>query len=801
MLKNYLKTAWRNFIRSKIFSFVNIFGLAIGFTCFLLISAYVYYELSYDRYPVDSKDIYRVNLSVTGNSNTEIYTNVDAAVGEGMKDAFPEVRAYTRISPTTFFIKYNDKQFKETKLAFAASNFLQMFSIPLIEGDIKNALVQPNSIVISKEFAEKYFGNNNPLGKSLIIGLHDKTYKITGVYDKIPDKSHFHFDAFLSFSSLHISKATWSNLGFYTYLLLNKNADPKKLENKFPQLVKKYVVPEVQNDMGISYKNALKAINTFRFSLFPLTDIHLYSHTKYELEPNGDIQYVYIFSILAVFILLLACINFTNLSTARSDKKAREIGVRKVLGSEKFQLIKQLLSESVLLSFFSLIIALLLIIELLPYFNQLAGKHISFNYFINYQVILFIFALVILVGMAAGIYPALFLSSFNPIQVLKGTKTKDRKNLLRSSLIIFQFFVSIGLIFATIIVYKQFVYMQNKKLGFNKDQVLFISDSKLLGNKQSVFKHQLLQDPRVESASICWNVPGYPLMDGTEIYANNNSSRGPEIHSNIYHIDYDFINTLGIYINQGRNFSKDFPTDSAGVIINEAAVRELGWNKINPIGKIIVRSGQKEYKVIGVAEDFNYMSAKQKVAPLMMMLGNNFGGLLIKIKTSDVRGFLKDLRIKWNAFSPAGQLNFSFLNDKFAALYLSEQKTQQIFSTFALIAIIIASLGLFGLSSYVIEQRTKEIGIRKVLGASVSGVVLNLSADFLKWVLIANIIAWPAAYYFMNKWLQNFAYKVDISWWIFVLSGGIAFIVALLTVIFQAVKTATANPVKSLRYE
>ncbi len=801
MLKNYLKTAWRNFIRSKIFSFINIFGLAIGFTCFLLISAYVYDELSYDRYPVNSKDIYRVNLSVKGNGNTAVYTNVDAAVGEGMKEVFPEIKASARFSPATFFVKYNDRQFKEDKLAFADSNFLQMFSIPLIEGNIKNALVLPNCIVISKEFAKKYFGNDNPVGKSLIIGLHNKVYKITGIYDKIPNKSHFHFDAFLSLSTLHISKATWSNLGFYTYFLLNKNADPKKLEKKFPQLVKKYIAPEVQNDMGVSYEDALKTVNTFRFSLVPLTDIHLYSHTKYELEPNGDIQYVYIFSILAVFILLLACINFTNLSTARSDKKAREIGVRKVLGSKKFQLIKQLLSESVLLSFFSLILALLIIIELLPYFNQLAGKHISFNYFINYQIILFIFALVILVGIMAGIYPAFFLSSFNPIQVLKGTKIKDRKNLLRSSLIIFQFFVSIGLIVATIIVYKQLVYMQNKKLGFNKDQVLFISDGQLLGNKQSAFKQQIMQDTRVVSASITWTVPGDPLMDGTEIYAKNNSSHGPEIHSNIYHVDYDFINTLGIHIKQGRNFSKDFPADSAGVIINETAVRELGWDKTNPIGKIIVRSGKKKFKIIGVADDFNYMSAKQEVAPLMMMLGNNFGGLLIKIQTSDVPDFLKDLRIKWDAFSPAGQLNFSFLDDKFAALYISEEKMQQIFSTFAVIAIIIAALGLFGLSSFVIEQRTKEIGIRKVLGASVSRVVLNLSADFLKWILVANIIAWPAAYYFMNKWLQNFAYKIDISWWIFVLSGGIAFTIALLTVIFQAIKTATANPVKSLKYE
>ncbi|HYJ64597.1 MAG TPA: ABC transporter permease, partial [Parafilimonas sp.] len=421
MFKNYFKIAFRNFNKNKVFSFINILGLAIGITCFMLIAVFVYNELSYDKYPADAKNIYRVMLSAVGNGDVAVYPDVDYAVGEGMKNAFPEIKDFTRLSPATDFVKYNDKQFKEDKLAFAGSNFLQMFSIPLIDGSNKDALVQPNSIVISKAFAKKYFGNASPVGKSLVIGLNNALYKVTGVFDKVPDNSHFHFDAFLSMATWHVTNATWSNLGEYTYLLLNKNADPKKLQAKFPQLVAKYVVPEIQHDMGVSLAEAQKSVNTFIFSLQPLTDIHLHSNTKYELEPNGDIQYVYIFSALAFFILLLACVNFTNLSTARAVKRAREVGIRKVMGSIKKQLIFQFLTESVLFAFFSMLCALVLIFFLLPYFNQLANKNISFSFFLGYQVILAILLVSFLVGLLAGIYPAFFLSSFNTIKVLKGS--------------------------------------------------------------------------------------------------------------------------------------------------------------------------------------------------------------------------------------------------------------------------------------------------------------------------------------------------------------------------------------------
>lgn len=803
MIKNYFKIAIRNLRKNKAFSFINIFGLAIGLTCFMLIAVFVYNELSFDKYPAEAKNIYRVMLSATGNGDVAVYPNVDLAVGEGIKNAFPGIKATTRISPAIDYVKYDDRQFKERRLAFADSNFLQMFSIPFLEGNAANALVQPNSIVITKELAKKYFGNDDALGKTLLIGTSGNGYKVTGVIDKVPVNSHFHFDAFLSLTTWHLTGGTWSNIGMYTYLQLDKNTNPKELEAKFPQLVAKYVVPEVQHDMGVSLAEAQKSVNTFIFSLQPLTDIHLRSNTKYELEQNGDIQYVYIFSALAIFILLLACVNFTNLSTARAFKRAREVGIRKVMGSVKKQLVFQFLSESVLLTFFSMLCALVFIFLLLPYFNQLADKNISFIFFLDYRVILAMLLISLLAGLLAGIYPAFFLSAFNTIKVLKGSSSVKgfQKNIFRNSLVVFQFFVSTALIIGTIIVYQQLHYMQNKKLGYDKEQVLFLPDARLLGKDQQAFEQQLLQDNRVVSASISRSVPGGPIMDGTQIFPKNDNSNGTEIHAHIFHVDYDYLRTLGMKVVGGRNFSKDFPTDSAAVVINEAAVRELGWSGKNPVGRSIVRSGQKEFKVLGVVADFNYASVKQKVAPMMMLLGGNFGGLIVKIKTADVKGFLSDLKDKWDAFGPQGPLEYTFLDDSFAKLYASEKRTQQIFSAFAIIAIIIASLGLFGLATFMAEQRKKEIGIRKVLGASVSTVIQLLSKDFLKLVLIAFIIAIPVSWWAMNMWLQDFANRILITWWVFAAAGAIAVFIALITVSFQALKAAIANPVKSLRTE
>lgn len=803
MIKNFFLTAWRNLKKNKIFSFINIFGFAVGLACFSFIAAYVYDELTYDAYPARARNIYRVNLSVVGNGDVAVYPDVDYAVAEGMKYTFPAVQAFTRMYHVTDYVKYKEAQFKED-LAFADSNFLDVFSIPFVAGDAKTALVEPHSIVISKKLAKKYFGNEEPIGKTFTIGPRLAQYKVTGVFDKIPDNSHFHYDAFLSMSSRKVSNPTWSNLGWYTYLVLNKNADPGKLEARFPGLVMKYVVPEIQHDMGVSLAEAQKSVNTFRFWLMPLTKIHLYSNTKYELEANGDIKYVYIFSVLAVFVLLLACVNFTNLSTAASIKRSREVGIRKVLGSIKKQLVLQFLAESVLFTFFSLLIAYSLVLLLLPYFNQIANKDLGFDFFLQYQCILAIFGVSLVAGILAGIYPAFFLSSFNTIKVLKGSSltSSPQRNPLRSGLIVFQFVVSITLIIATIIISQQLSYMQNKKLGYDKNQVLFLPDARLLGSNQEAFKQQVLQDSRVASSSMSRSVPGGDIMDGTEVYPKNENSNGTEIHANISHVDYDYLRTLGIKLLHGRNFSKEFATDSSSaVIINEAAVRQLGWTTDNALGKTIVRSGQQQLTVIGVVADFNYASVRQEVAPMMLMLGNNWGGLIIKIKTADIKGFLADMQRKWAAFNPPGPMECNFLDQTFASLYASEQRTQHIFSVFTILAIIIAGLGLFGLSAFVIRQREKEIGIRKVLGASVQQVFLIVSKEFLLLVTIAFVISVPIAWWAMTNWLQSFAYRISIGAGAFLLSGGTVVVVTLLTISFQPIKAAIANPVKSLRTE
>jgi len=808
MIQNFFRIAIRSLWKNKVFSFINIFGLAIGLMCFMLITAFVYTELHYDQYPAQAKNIYRVVVSVTGNGSAVVYPDVDIAVGQGMKDAFAEVSSFTRLATSSNFVAFNNKQFKEEHLAFADSNFLQMFSIPLVDGEDAKALVRPNSIVISKAFAKKYFGNGEAIGKTLIIGSSGGTaYTVTGVFDRVPENSHFHFDAFLSMSTWHIVHNTWSNIGIYTYLQLNGNADPKKLETKFPQLVAAHVVPEVQHDMGVSLADAQKSVNTFVFSLQPLTDIHLRSDTKYELEPAGDILYIYIFSALAIFILLLACVNFTNLSTARAGKRGREIGVRKVLGSEKKQLVVQFLTESVVLALLAALFAYALLWLALPYFDRLSNKNITYGFFVSFQSLLAAFCVSTGAGLLAGMYPAFYLSSINTVSVLKGAVSLPglKKAGLRSGLIVFQFIVSTGLIIATVVVYRQLYFMQNQKLGYNKEQVLYLQDTQLLGlrDARNTFKQALLRDGRIVSASVGTNVPGNPNMDGTEVYPKEkrNSENSAEIHTNIFHVDDDYIPTLGIQIVKGRNFSKDYPSDSFAVVINEAAVQDLGWNGTNPIGKVIVTSGQHEYTVIGVTADFHYASLKQKVAPLMLMINYPGPGLILRIKTADVQGLLGDLKKKWEIFHPGAAFAYYFLDDHFAGLYDSEIRTQNIFSAFALVAIIIASLGLFGISAFVIDQRTKEIGIRKILGATVRNIMVLVSGEFLLLVCLAFIISIPVTWWVMQQWLQEFAYRTEIAWWIFAVAGMAAILIALLTVSFQAIKAAVSNPVKNLRTE
>ncbi|MFI5159859.1 MAG: ABC transporter permease [Sphingobacteriales bacterium] len=805
MIRNYIKTAWRNLVKNKVFSFINVFGLSVGLACCMFIIAYLYSELTYDTYPANYKQLYRVGVKTLANGGSTDFVSVDVAVGEGIKRTYPQVLAFTRIlqqGPT--FVSYRDKQFKEKKTALADSNFLHMFSIPLIQGDEKTALTEPNSIVINKELAEKYFGSEQPVGKMLKFG--NGLMKVTGVIDKVPDNSHFHFDAFISMATIsHNLQQTWSNVGFYTYLLLDKHADAKQLEAKLPQLVAKYVVPETQHDMGVSLAEAQKAVSTFVFYLLPITDIHLHTSTKYDLEPNSDISYVYIFGILAVSILLLACINFTNLSTASSARRSKEVGIRKVMGSLKEWLITQFLVESVMLTLFSMLLALAIVFLLLPYFNNLAGKHIGISFFLNFKALGIGIGLTLLVGILAGLYPAFFLSSFRIINVLKGSTGTEpaKKNFLQSSLVVFQFTVSTALIICTFVVYQQLHFMQNKKLGYDKDQLLVLNDTYTLGNNEFAFKDQLKRDSRVVNATVSTDIPGNGNMNGTEVYAKEHKSDETknEIHTNIYRVDANYISTLGIKLIEGRNVSPDFPGDSSNVVINQSAQRELGWANTDPIGKTIVRSGRREYTVVGMVADFNYSSVKDKVAPLMMLANHRHGNIILKIKTADVTGLLSDIKKQWNNYHAGSPFSYYFVDEQFASLYSAEQRTGSIFTSFAVVAIIIAGLGLFGLAAFMIKQRVKEIGIRKVLGASSGRITTMLSFEFLKLVMIAIVISFPITWFAMYKWLQDFAYHIDIQWWVFIIAGVMALVIAFITVSFQSVKAAIANPVKSLRSE
>lgn len=806
MFNNYFLIAWRNLVKNKTFYLINIFGLSVGFACALLIGSYIHSELTFDTYAEHADDIHRVEIRVLGNGTWVEYSNVDFGVGSGMADTYPEIASFTRISRGyTPYLRYKDIVLKEENIGIADSNFLDFFSIPLLAGDSRTALAEPNMIVVSRDFAKKYFGDEDPMGKTFQVGTRGEL-KVTGLFDKIPDGSHFQFDALLSEETMmKFRRETWSNIGHFTYLQLEKGVDAKALERKFPELVKKHVVPEAQADMGVSREEAEQAVNTFIFTLRPLREIHLGSHTSNELGPNGDIQYVYIFGALAVFILLLACVNFVNLSTATSTKRAREVGIRKVMGSLKQQLVMQFLTESIMLACCAMLFAYGIVAMLLPVFNQLTGKLIFFSFFTQPVTILLMVGGALLTGLVSGAYPSFFLSSFNTIQVLKGSTTGSagRKDFLRSGLVIFQFAVSTTLIVATLTVYQQLSFMQNKDLGYSKDQVLVINDTRTLRENEAIFRNELVNDSRVINASVSSQMPGEKNMDGTQAYAKDRAGNDPntEIHIDIFHVDYDYLTTLDIDVAFGRNFSRDFPSDSSGIVINEAAAYEFGWTPETALDKHIITSGQHDYHIVGVVKDFNYTSPRQKIGPLVMMLRDNRGSILVKLQATDITSFLTDAKNRWDGYNPETDIPFSytFLDEKFAALFAAEERTGRIFTAFASLAIVIAGLGLFGLSTYAAEQRTREIGIRKVLGASSQNVLFMLSKQFMLLVLVAFVIAVPLVTWAMNNWLEDFAYRVNIHWWVFAAAAAISFLIAFTSMSVQAVRAAMANPVESLR--
>ena len=801
MFKNYFKTAWRNIRKNKLFSTINILGLSIGIATCFIIMLYVQDELSYDRFNDKADRIYRIAFKANINGGKILEGNVMPPVAAVLKNDYPEVEEATRLNLNgDTKITYNNKTFKESKLAIVDSNFFSVFTLPFIKGNSKTALMEPHNIVLTKDMAHKYFNPEEPIGK--LLKIDNEVFKVAGVIDNIPANSHFHFDFFVPLSDLPYARdPSWMSSGMFTYIVLKKGYDYKKLETKFPGMVEKYMGPQIQQQMGISLSQFKTKGNELGFILQPLTSIHLYSETNFELEPGGNGSYVYIFGAIAIFMLAVACINFINLSTAGASKRAKEVGVRKVAGSGKRQLISQFLSESILITLFALIIAFVLIEIALPAFNNISGKHLSFNV----KPMLAFIALGLLVGIIAGIYPAFYLSSFKPIAVLKGKLTSNNKSFgLRSSLVVFQFFISVALIISTIVVYQQMKFIQNKKLGYDKEQIITLPNSYALGKNEQVYKEEMLKDSRIVNATASSYKPAGPSN-------NNNALAYPEGHDNQlmktveYHVDENYIPTFGMQMAAGRNFSKDFATDSLGMIINESAAKAFGWGTLNAVGKTIIRQNSDKgtnipFHVVGVVKDFNFKSLHEAISPLLMTLQPE-GGLIFKIKTTDVAGLLATMKKQWDSYNTDEPFTYTFMDDLFNKTYSAEQKTGTILNIFSLLIIFVACLGLFGLATYTAEQRTKEIGIRKVLGASVIQVTQMLSKEFIRLVLIASLIAFPAAWWAMNKWLQSFAYRINISWWVFVVAGFAALLIALATVSFQAIKAAIANPVKSLRTE
>ncbi|MGX5856281.1 ABC transporter permease [Dyadobacter jiangsuensis] len=811
MLKNYFKIAWRNLVRNRVFSAINIAGLAIGLASCMLISLYVIDELSFDRFHEKANRIVRTTFKGTMQGGIINESHVMPPTAAALKADYPEVLESTRLRQGGKpLVLLNNQLYNDERLAFVDSNFFSVFTLPFVAGDPKNALLEPNTIVLSETAARKYFGKTDVVGKIIAFKDWNKTLRVTGVMKDIPSNSHFRFDLLGSMASVDEAKAnSWMTSEFFTYLVLPEGYDYKKLEAKLPATVDKYMSPQLKQSMGVTTAEFRKQGNNLELRLQPLTDIHLHSDFQYDLDVNGDVTYVYIFGAVAVMMLLIACINFMNLSTAGSSKRAREVGVRKVMGSEKSELVGQFLTESILLTSLALVLAILLSIIALPVFNELSGKNLSLKWDAVPGLIPALIGFGLFVGVFAGSYPAFFLSSFKPITVLKGgtsvikLSSSGRSFNLRSGLVVFQFFMSIILIVGTTVVFQQLQFIRNKKLGYNKDQVIVIPTWSL-GKNTEAFRDGLTHDSRVENVSLSGYVPAGP-SDNNNFTVNPDGKTDRMVKTLRYEVDYNYLATLGMEMARGRNFSKEYGTDSTGIIINETAVRTFGWTPDNAMDRTITRNdnqGNKAtYHVIGVVKDFHFRSMHERIGPLVMTLNNGWGWMMVKTRSAEVSGLLASMKNSWDGFHPDMPFSYNFLDERFNETYKAEQKTGQILGTFAGLTIFVACLGLFGLATFTAEQRTKEIGVRKVLGASVAGIIALLSKDFLKLVMVALLIATPAAWWLMDRWLQEFAYKIDVTWWVFALAGVVAVLVALCTISYQSIKAALMNPVESLRSE
>jgi putative ABC transport system permease protein len=730
-------------------------------------------------------------------------------MGATLKRDYPQVEQYARFytSDGPKRVKKDNSFITEYRVAYADSTVFDVFTLPAIIGNTKTALNEPNTVVVTESAANKYFGTTDVIGKTLETSdSPSPLYKITAVIKDIPHNSHFHFDMLFSMDNVQYNFGNYLSQNFQTYIVLKKGTDPRAFDKNFATVIEKYVMPQAKQFMQISSVSEFeKAGNKLEYMLTPLTDIHLHSERGGELSANNNIQYVYIFSVIAVFILLIACINFMNLSTARSAGRAREVGIRKVLGTEKKDLIRQFLTESTVTAVIALLVSLVIARLLLPVFNSISAKSLSLVQLFTSSLLPYFLLLPILVGLLAGSYPAFFLSGFKPIAVLKGKiNTGVKRSYLRSGLVIFQFAISIFLIVGTIVVYRQLNYIQTTKLGFNKDQVLIINSVSALGNKAESFKNDVLNMQGVSSGTLSGYLPVTSSSRSDNTFSREavmDSRNGLNMQSWI--IDQDYVKTMGMQIVKGRDFSKDFRGDSLAMIINETTAGLLGYE--DPVGKTVYGNNPNgtsiPYTVIGVVRNFHFESLRETIGPLCLLLGHDPSFASFKVSAGNVKNLVSLVEAKWKTMIPSVPFSYRFLDDAFDEMYRAEQRVGKVALSFAILAIFIACLGLFGLATYMAEQRTKEIGVRKVLGATIGNIATMLSGDFLKLVAISAVFAFPIAWWFMHKWLDDFAYRIHIGWWVFILAGVIASLIALVTVSFQAIKAAIANPVKSLRAE
>jgi len=801
MLNNYLKVAIRNITKHKFFSIINILGLTIGVAGCLFIAMYIYDELTYDHFHSKADRIYRVNLHGKLGGQELHTSNSSYPMSKALVEEIPEVEEATRANPMGEWIfRYEDKAFNEEGLMAVDSNFFQVFSFKLLEGNPETALVNPQSIVLSQDLAVKYFGNESALDKSLAIGNDKTEYKVTGVMANKRSDSHLKFNALLSSTSFPwMNQGNWLSNSLYTYYVLQEGASADDVDTKLEPVMARNVTPVMQQFMGKSLEEFRAEGGIYEYYSIPMLDIHLLSEIQDEQEPPGDMAYVYIMAGIGLFILILACINFMNLTTAKSAGRAKEVGLRKTLGSQRNVLIAQFLTESMIYALIAGTIGVLLVFLLLPYFNQLSGKVLTIDILLEPVILITTIGIVLFVGLLAGSYPAFYLTSFKITEVLKGRLRAGMKSGgIRSFLVTFQFWISIVLIICTAIVYQQLGYVQNKNLGIDKEHVLIVEDVDRLENDKKAFKDALDANTNVQATSFSNNmVPG---VNNTTVFRA--AGHEQDYIMATYFSDQDHMKTLGFELVEGRYFSKDIASDSNAVVLNQSAVREMGW--VNPLEEKILNfegDAAQRMDVIGVVKDFNFESLKLNVRPLVIKYTNEANNLYVRYSGESPENVISTLQNNWDKLVSGEPLQYSFLDEDFDALFRAEQRLGQVFSVFTGVAIFIACLGLFGLASFMAEQRTKEIGVRKVMGASVFGVTTLMSKEFAKLVVIAFVLAIFPAYYVMDSWLNDFANRIEIDIWVFVISGVSAFVIAWLTVSYQSLKAARINPVKSLRYE